>query len=446
MKKYLVLTSVLALAACGGGSGGGGAGAPAGVRAAVDPSAVQSNSAITSMASEILVASDGSAPVLNIARSGSVVHNGKTYTSYRLDDVNFRVATGANDANLKFHMDNIGKIDSLVMNVGTGNQYMDRRGDTNEFRGIVYEYVVLNAPDDQHMDDPSYNDADTKVRLVYSPSNDLTDYSVLTAAAQGKCPAGKSCRWDRIDQAFRVSSEGTDFKYSDFGKLETDNFGKYKGVTAENLETSKTQKTIAGSDGHVTTDFKTEWSDLAYDNGYETFAGGYAALQKRPTNTMEFTGKATGSVYATDMDSHADEHLALQDNNASLVFTVNSNGSSTETLSMAFDNWYDVTVTKTNATDGTSTNQIVFNDFDGANNYMKFNQDAGTGVTKDNFATVQGDISEPGHAKTEGLLDMNYYGVATTEEATGTVRYKETANVGGIQHEREFNSSYGMKP
>ena len=60
MKRYVMLTSVLALAACGGGSGGGGsAGTPSGgyvaPRPAVTPGVATSNAEITNMSSEIIV-------------------------------------------------------------------------------------------------------------------------------------------------------------------------------------------------------------------------------------------------------------------------------------------------------------------------------------------------------------------------------------------------------
>lgn len=105
MKKYAFLTSVLALAACGGGSGGGGV-APAPVRTAVSQDAINSNKAVTSMASEILIAKDGSGD--RVARSPSVSYNGKTYDSYRLDDVTFKLA--GEDSRLIFEVDGKGKI------------------------------------------------------------------------------------------------------------------------------------------------------------------------------------------------------------------------------------------------------------------------------------------------------------------------------------------------
>ena len=443
MKKYFVLTSVLALCACGGGGGGGvGIGTPSTpIRAAVSDDALTSNSHVTSMASEILINTGN--PSDRVARSGTVSLNGKTYKSYRLDDVNFRVATGANNAYMKFHMDTnpetFGQIDSLVMNVGTGKQYMDRRSDdTADFRGIVYEYVTV---------DEYGNDKDVVTRLVYAPSNDVQDFDTLSA--QASCPNGETCRWDRIDQAFRVVSEGTtgnestDFKYADFGKLLTTNFGKYKDITDDDtLAAAKTLRTVADSDGHITTDFTENWGDLTFStDDYDTFAGGYSILRKTPSENMYFKGKAVGSVYATDSANHPDAGLALQDNNATLHFV-----DGTETLSMNFTNWYDVTVTKTG-----NNNQIVFDNYNNANDYFKFHQDTGSGVITNNFTTTVDDLDGETHTKTEGLLDMGYYGLNTPEEAAGMVRYKEIYNDvsdpdNNVQYEHEFRAGYGMKP
>lgn len=448
MKKYLILTSIFALAACGGGGGHSGSGTP--TRAAISDAAITSNRNITSMASEVLVPKNGGSV---IARSGSVNYEGNSYTSYRLDDVNFRVATGANDAFLRFNMDENGKIDSLVMNVGTpeamSDQHMVRRSDdTADFRGIVYEYVVLEDSATQH-DDIFKQNRDTKVRLVLSPAEDENStYSMLSAAAAGKCPEGKFCRWDRIDQAFRVTSSGSEdgFKYSDFGKLQTTNFGKYKGVTEENFADAKTHTRKTNGSLEEIGDYKT-WANITdgdFDDDFEVFAGGYnvAALQHRPTENMHFTGKAIGSLYATDSVSHSDDGVLLTDDNATLDFV-----GGTETLTMNFNNsdskWYKVTVTK----EDNGTNNIMFNNFHASgDDAYKFRTDDGSGISVNNFTTTVGSTDNSGDVKTEGLLDMGYYGVAGPEEATGMVRFKETANESGTIYEREFRAGYGMKP
>ena len=442
MKKLFILTSVLAIAACGGGGGGGGSSAPVTtpVRAAVSQDAITSNGEITSMKSEILVPKAGGSV---IARAGSVNYDGLSYTSYRLDDVDFRVATSAGEnPTLNFKMDDNGRIDSLVLNVGAEKQKMFRNGETSNFRGIVYEYVVLDNTATQH-DDPLKSDREAVVRLVFSPDNDPTSFATLQNAAAGKCPAGKYCRWDRIDQAFRVTSNGktsaSGFNYSDFGNIYTTNFGKYKGVTADNFAEAKEHtRDTSGGVLQPLGEYAT-WDTVGIfdEDEYDVFAGGYKidAIQHRPTETMNFTGKAVGSVYATDSDTHPHDNIAVVDNAATLAFNATAG---TETLSMAFDNWYDVTVTKT-----ASGNNITFSDFDGTAG-TAFRSDDSLNV--DNFTNTTGDADANGHVKREGMLDMGYYGLNGPEEATGVVRFKETANEGGVQYEREFRAGYGMKP
>ena len=441
MKKYFVLTSVLALCACGGGSGGGGGGSgapvtPTNVRSAItDADVLSSNSNVTKMATEILVANDNSGtPILN--RSATVRQNGHTYTSYRLDDVNFRIATGANDAFLRLKMDDAGKINALVADLGQGNQFMDRYGDTNMFRGIVYEYVETDAtPGASASEIAAADDGETLVRMVFAPSKDAASYSVLQNAAGNKCPSGKVCRWDRIDQAFRVNAQGTNFKYSDFGTFETTNFtgGKTKNVTADNFDTATTPVEHNA----------TEWNNLTFDGGAYMFAGGYNvdAVQHRPTTDMTFSGKAMGNVYATN-SLHQKYTTTLTDNNATLEFDANSGD---EILTMNFNNdaskWYKVTVTNN---ERTHTKDIDFtNPHANINDNAKFK----TATSFDNFTTTNGDtVDSDGDIKTEGMLDMGYYGINSTEEATGIVRFKETSQIDGVKYEREFNAGYGMTP
>ena len=114
IKLIAVVISAVALSACGGGSGGGGGSpvTPAG-RAAVTDAAIASNHDITSMTSELLFASNGhgTARAATLGRSGSVIHDGQTYTSYRLDDVTFKM--GGEDSRIVFDVDNEGRIIAL---------------------------------------------------------------------------------------------------------------------------------------------------------------------------------------------------------------------------------------------------------------------------------------------------------------------------------------------
>lgn len=162
MKKITILTSVLVLAACGGGSGGnGGSGAapavnPVGGRSAVTADVVSSNEKITSMASEILVAGDGSKITPSLSRHASLSYGGQTYESYRLDDVDFKM--GGEDSLVKFELNDKGQIVALTKmdraDDFTGDPVYDasqegtftRTGDTAFTKNLyVYGYELDNT-------------------------------------------------------------------------------------------------------------------------------------------------------------------------------------------------------------------------------------------------------------------------------------------------------------
>lgn len=484
MKRYLLLTSVLALAACGGGSGGGGgshSGAVLPSREAVDSTVLDSNKKVTSVASEVLIPKNSGDAV--ITRAASVNYGGKDYVSYRLDEVNFRVATGANDAFLRFKMDDLGKIDSLVMNVGSENQKLFRCDDVSaDFHGIVYEYVLLdnNADANDSNDNIFDKDEEPIVRLVFSPENDPESFSTLSSAAAGKCPDGRVCRWDRIEQAFRVISSGSGvdgLTYSDFGKLQTANFGKYKGVTAENFANSK--QVIRETDGQsIITDIAySTWDDVNFDDDFNAFAGGYAInAALTPGETVDFSGKAIGRVYSsisTDGNSGVDREAYLDKyeiaynqndsdpdapsnipsiNNAghdlSKIFTtdnatlkIDENG--LQTLEMHFDDagFYRVTVTKdangeTNFDFEPTTETLAS---DGPVGYMFLREEDVNSRYEDGVPVGADPVV------TANELDSGFYGVGEPTEAAGTFRYKEVTNFNAHDsREWEFQGAYGM--
>ena len=111
MKKTLILTSILALAACGGGSGGGSAPVVQDSGMRVSSDAILSNKNVTSMASEILIAKNGTAP--NIVRSASVVNDGTEYIAYHLDDAKFFESDMEDGEYISFGIDENGQIDNM---------------------------------------------------------------------------------------------------------------------------------------------------------------------------------------------------------------------------------------------------------------------------------------------------------------------------------------------
>lgn len=143
MKKLSYLTLAGLLAACAGG-GGGGSGGGGGLpeRAAISDAAIASNEAITKMVSEIGKSSGGTIVNSGRAATGTFNHNGTIYTTYRLDDVDFKtlITSGAADK-LKFLVDADGRINGIQFeNVShsdgsSANMFkpMERQGETATF-------------------------------------------------------------------------------------------------------------------------------------------------------------------------------------------------------------------------------------------------------------------------------------------------------------------------
>jgi len=164
MKKYVFLTSVLALAACGGGSGGGShistpssavtptLTIPSSLRSGVTSGAATSNEFVTKMNSEVVVATSAGNPGgVVVARSGSktATAGGYTFTSYMLDDVKFFAADAAttDNAYLQLGINDDGKIDRMYMVVGGVGANAEAgiartADDSSTFEAAIFEYVT----------------------------------------------------------------------------------------------------------------------------------------------------------------------------------------------------------------------------------------------------------------------------------------------------------------
>ena len=164
MKKLFLLTSIIALAACGGGGGSGGGNGggvapmdltiPDGVRSAVSSEVAASNSSVTSMKSEILVATKGG--VSKVVRASTPVMNGSgvTFISYDLSDVKLRPAdyNVPENAYLKIGVNaETGAVEHMTMVMGeleNGEQIggalarvADSSAGNARFNGPIFEYV-----------------------------------------------------------------------------------------------------------------------------------------------------------------------------------------------------------------------------------------------------------------------------------------------------------------
>ena len=470
MRKYVLLTSVLALAACGGGGGGhSSSGVPE--RAAVSQASLNSNSAITSMASEILVA-NGAEAVVN--RSGKVVKDGITYTSYRLDDIKLFAADASHTDNgyLQLGMDDNGRIDRVTMVVGGTGGDIARVNESEQFNGPIFEYVM----DEVHAVADQTQVADAAARDAYRhnqhwdddgkwvQNNGKWEYieygnnAVVRVADTGQTKAQLDAKykltgghWNRVDELMNVETYGDDIGGGQ--SLQYADFGHFNPVYKQKQLEMKAD----GSYEKVKTRTQQEIDDELAEQDYQLFAGGYAINGMKLQDTLDapketsFKGKALGRVYASisgggegrndklaawDVPFDNETHDAYTENaghdmtklytTTEATMTIDASGK--QTLYMPFnshsdtsDTFYDVTIVKN--TNGTISNPV----FDGTPSGLQYRKnDAGADVEKE--------------------FNPKYYGVNVPSEAAGTAMYYDKQNLGdGFKREWEFQAAYGMK-
>lgn len=461
MKRYFLLTSVLALAACGGGSGGGGAPTGSVVRAAMTPEARASNKEITQMASEILVATDGSSSPV-VQRSGTTNYQGKTYKSYRLDDVKFFTAENLNKDGtpsfLKMELDRRGQINAIHMDVGgvaSGRTVRDTT-DTKVFQGPIFEYVPNGS------DEALY-------RVVDNGSLTMADLNAL--AAKNKLVGG---HWNRIDERLDIktygekigtdSGSGEDIKltYSDFGRFNPVYKTKYKVISNdEDIAIARAGTVNRGDDNIRTTD---EFNDALSKEDYQLFAGGYAIKNGIEEDSLDpesgatFKGKAVGRVYTsietkkdgvdksgylaangiTSGDGH-DISKAYTTSEATMTIS-NEDGKIVQQLYMPFhsandstsDKFYDITIRqKGNVIEGVDF--AAADEEDIGSQYRKYHA----------FDTEDGDFKYVQKAN----FQPGYYGIDTASEAAGTAQLyskQELDSEDKVYREYEVQAAWGM--
>ena len=389
MKKYFVLTSILALAACGGGSGSGSDGynpvdvIRAGTTGTVSLEAAESNYKVTSMVSEIGQASDGS--TINIVNSGrsattSFVYNGKEYRSYRLDDVRFGLGPSngevSEDEYITFGLNpNTGEIDSVIYHDGDEVSNVARESDTNVFTATVYKYYLNGQP------------------MTDSFDTQPTKEQVLNA----------------IEKRLMNSSEDVRMHYLNMFEALGEDWDSEEHLVSE---VQKHTFELKGKD----LDVQLRYSDFGYDKlvtvGEEdepdnsVIAGGYDIKKidvTRPEfadKKITFSGTAIGAKSYNEGTTYISETIDTDKGAATLTF---ENGH--ETLIMPFNDYYTVTVNK----DGENSN-IAFTDYKGSNDNFKFTKENNITTNSDDYAFVNikyfGDNNQP-------------------SEAIGTVHYEE---------------------
>ncbi len=437
MKKYVILTSVLALAACGGGSGGGdSAVAPTidGPRAAnlIGTTTTADNANITSMASAVVVKNDGGWS--SVARSATApdttTYSG--YTVYKLDNVDFKLIEDADSA-FNFSIDENGRINRVTTRLSGTEGSADRdTTNTAQFNGAIFQFIkpgsdreVITVVDDGQM---------TQDRLDAIKAVAVSAEKLTSAEAE----AGQ---WNHLIQKweFEHSDKADGLTYSDFGYMKTTNVEKQKNVTVDNTTHA------------ITVNGETSTNP---NESYLVFAGGYD-IANTPEAGMEFSGKAVGIVTSSVLTdngslsassrtayghSDADEmaalstsgaHLVFNEGNEVLVLPFGSNGTAKDGGSTDVD-WYDVTVTKNHNTNAAT---FEFNTPTGASIPTKFLTESGnTNVTTD-----------------KSIATMGYYGVGTPSEATGAVEYMTTKDLSPSDatsrdiREFHFQAGYGLK-
>ena len=405
MKKSLVLTSVLSLVACSGGTGVSGDLASgyqpgdiirAGTTGTVTQQAAESNSNVTSMVSEIGIATDGTTIKIgdtNRTATNIFVYGGKEFKSYRLDGVHFE--TGPVNGELREDMyitfgidENTGKIDSIVYHDGDSVYENARKDNTNIFVENVYKYQLGSYRSD------SYDEKPTNKAQVYKDIQDMLADN----------PTAQAYYLGLFDEL------GDDWDNDEHWVQETHN-------TTYELKGKTLNKKLRYSDfGYSTMTTVGE----EYEPDYSVISGGYDIKKidlSQPifaNKKYSFSGTAIGAKSYSDGEDYISEKISTNNGSAHLDFV---NGQ--ETLVMPFNNYYTVTVNK----NGNNSN-IAFTDYKGSNNNYKFTKETGitTGSTDCAFVNIKyfGDNNKP-------------------SEVVGTVHYEEHSG-----RYPGFSSAFGM--
>lgn len=455
MKKLVILTSVLALTACGGGSGSGGGGS-----APIMPDlpvvtneaemARSSNSVITGMVSvdnesirtnyvKNVLGDDYYSDVSNgtinpsrsaAIRSGSTTGNGKNVCKSEKDcnDLAFNNMKNWLIENIdsldENNIENSADLRKALMLAGFKDELPGNWDDIKAWFFDNKDAIKQQAQDiyDQLGEHEEFNLAD----VVFT----------MSSASLGDEDGGKDQLTFDVDENGKIT--GVDFKTyapNDQGELvkadEGDFYAKRTGDEneflihqereGEILEGNVAIETYGRNVGLKYSDFGAFVGVINGESVKEGFAGGYTNKEINIVNMageMNFSGRVVGTVQPKGEDG---DNLPL-DGAATLSF---NNG--TESLSLAFDNWYDVQIEKT----GDQGNILFTNGDVITNDEYKFA--SGNELTTENFlnGNYEGKVVEDGVSH-YGKIDINYYGNnGKPVEATGVLQYVEHLQQGG---------------
>lgn len=485
MKKYAILTSVLALAACGGGSGGHDGGTPGAIaKPFASDQIAASNKKITNMVSnsEAQVVAYVVNKLGDDAESVGLNNVARTATSRGA----FVPSAGAGDMNY----DKAKELMELAQWLGRDDTSYDditamfnkSKSDQNKIKSALkllndmYCYVGGSADETARriLERRAAKDFDKPMAEIKDKSEIMTLNNVdLNTFAAGVLTIMKF----RVDDNGKIIAiyypEAQDIMDKHQGaEVATDDIVR-KGNTNIFLERFDNDETIAEL-GHAI-DIPEEYISYAKDLGLKysdfgvirvnfaatnepllqvwgiqdtPFAGGYATKNitnevmtklaaKEANGEISFVGLAQGTVSYHDWDAGldgADIPLkgGLRDENATLTF----NGKDgTQTLAASFSNWYDIEAVK--AADGTNQFKIV-GGTGGADSH--FHVETSPGGLKDGQLTFRDGKNE---VSDDMVFKTGYYGDnGIPSEAVVLMHYQKQS--GGL-HYVESEDRWDMK-
>ena len=371
MKKLIILTSLFAISACTTGNEN---------KHNFQQESFESNKLITSMVQ-------------------------KTDSAHTLDDVRF--TSSDTDNYFTFNLDKHGKIREFMLVdkiSGEDKVKYQRYADQNVFGNIgnFYKY------------DPKKGDLARILENKYTGSSINKDSIeeikialqniILDLLKEGKITRAEAITAGNYIHKINHESRGMETE-KQTKEIEILSFGKDKNLKYSDFGFLK-KSTIRDS-------YRSE--DIT------SFFGGYNSkniTKEKNKKNLVFNGKAVGFVKNKNYSS---EPLMLSDDNAKFTFDINNQS---ETLSMKFDNWYNVEVKKDNSSP--NSNSIKF--LDG-------------GKEIDDRYKFTSKVNEE-QKDFNGKFDTSYYGDDNRPtEVVGNVSYEKS----DIGDEKIFKASFGGK-
>lgn len=428
MKRYFILTSVLALAACGGGSGGGGAGNPEMLRAAtLIGSGASDNNEITSMASAVVV-KDGSS-YSDVARAAKSPDKTSFagYTIYKLNNVDFKLADDE-DATFNFEIDNAGRIVAATAN----EQTIERDAtETGIFKGKIFQFV--KAGDDKEVLTVIGSDA-------HPVNQETLDAAISKAIIDGKLLEADATNghWNYLEQNWKFDASGKDksLTYSDFGFFTSTNLTKLENISFD-------------ANGVVQGD--------EHDTDHEAvmvFAGGYDILPEtiKPGVGDKYEGTAIGVINTSIKgDSAAKAYYGHNWGDSGHTFYNQSETAKlvTQKAELEIDANGKTVIYMPFGSDGSAKDVRLTGEDANVQWYDVRIEDGKMNFITPNDKTITKRFEHDGtNANIEGaVLTEKYYGVTKPEEATGMVVFEEKKNLSDYTNttrEFDFQAAYGM--